>query len=374
MTSTKQDSLPDLHPEAPEGLSLLPKSKWNEYDHAIWDQFDDMIDGIIRGEPPTHCLMAIGRLSGKPVLVTQSAWAEGFDDLRLHDGQNYSRELTIQCSMFLYPEELTEDGLAVYEDWLGFDDILSEDGTYDIFKDLVPAGEMYSVEQMLEDDDGGVYPEGNEEDPFTLKQFIEQEVGEVSKIADPKVRDFLETKFAVAKQKQCPICGKHGDKEDVCEHFIMMIWEENWNEEAGAPLWTSETSSPHVDKIKEALDTLWAKIEPVLPELDENLLKEIDQKSGVRNLLQGIFDYIKDWKVEDVSDECFNNQLNEYVIDIYKEVSGEDLVIKEEIPHSPGLTWQNIYLWSKDAVKVTDSMATKILEHTAHISQACPPK
>tara|TARA_A100001015_G_scaffold80854_1_gene89560 strand:- start:1195 stop:1752 length:558 start_codon:yes stop_codon:yes gene_type:complete len=182
------------------------------------------------------------------------------------------------------------------------------------------------------------------------------------------MKDLL-NKFAITEHKQCPICGKDGDKEDVCEHFIMMIWEENWNEETGAPLWTFETSSSHVEKIKEALDTLWAKIEPILATLDDILIKEIEPNSGVRNLLQGIFDYIKDWKIEDPSDSCFNNQLNEYVIDIYKEVSGEDLVRKEEIPHSPGLTWHNIYLWSKDADKVSDAMASKILEETAQIPQ-----
>ena len=365
--SVEKDSLPKLHPEAPKELVLIPGNDWNDYDHAIWDQFDDMIDGIIRGEPPSHCLMAIGRLDGKPVLVTQSSWAEGFDDLRLHDGQSYSRELTVQSSIFIYPKELAEDGIVVYEDWSDFENILTDDGTYDIFKDLIPEGEMYSVKQMLEDEDGGVYSEGYEEDPFTLKQFIEQEVGDVSNIVDPKVRDFLETKFAIAEQKQCPICGKDGNKEDVCEHFIMMIWEENWNEETGAPLWTFETSSSHVDKIKEALDTLWGKIEPILPKLDESLIKEMDPNSGVRNLLQAIFDYIKDWKIEDPSDACFNNQLNEYVIEVYKEVSGEDLVRKEEIQNNPGSTWQNIYLWSKDAGKVSDAMASKIQAHAAQV-------
>ena len=44
----------------------------------------------------------------------------------------------------------------------------------------------------------------------------------------------------------------------------------------------------------------------------------------VKNLLQEIFNYIEDSKIEDASDECFNNQPYEYVIDIYKEVSGVD--------------------------------------------------
>ena len=365
--SSEKDSLPKLHPEAPKELVLIPSNEWNDYDHLIWDGFEEMIDGIFRGEPPSHCLMAIGRLDGKPALVTQSSWAEGLDDLRLHDGQDYSRELTIQSSIFIYPKELAEDGIIVYNDWLTFANVLTSDGTYDIFKDLIPEGEMYSVEQMLEDEDGGVYPEGYDEDPFTLKQFIEQEVGDVSNIVDPKVRDFLETKFAIAEQKQCPICGKDGDKEDVCEHFIMMIWEENWNEETGAPLWTFETSSSHVEKIKEALDTLWAKIEPILAKLDDSLIKELDPNSGVRSLLQEIFDYIKDWKIEDASDECLNNQLNEYVIGVYKEVSGEDLVRKEEIQNNPGSTWQNIYLWSKEAGKVSDAMASKIRAHAAQV-------
>jgi hypothetical protein len=194
MTSTKEDSLPDLHPEAPEGLSLLPKSKWNEYDHAIWDQFDDMIDGWIRGEPPAHCLMAIGRLSGKPALVTQCAWAEGFDDLCLSDGRSFGRELTIQCNLFTYPESIAEDGKTLFEDWLGFDNILSNDGTYDIFKDIVPGDEMYSVDVMLNSEDGEVYPDS--EEPFTLAQFIKQEVGDPSKIVDPKVREFVSTTLA----------------------------------------------------------------------------------------------------------------------------------------------------------------------------------
>lgn len=74
-----------------------------------------------------------------------------------------------------------------------------------------------------------------------------------------------------------------------------------------------------------------------------------------------------DWKIEDASDECFNNQLNEYVFDIYKEVSREDLVRKEEIQNNPGSNWQNIYLWSKDAGKVSDAMASKIRAHAAQV-------
>ena len=55
-----------------------------------------------------------------------------------------------------------------------------------------------------------------------------------------------------------------------------MIWEENWNEETSVPLWTFENSSSHVDKIKEALDALWAKLEPIISKLDDSLIKEID--------------------------------------------------------------------------------------------------
>ena len=141
--------------------------------------------------------MAIGRLSGKPVLVTQSAWAEGFDDLRLCDERSFSRKLTLQSSLFTYPESIAEDGQTLYEDWLGFEDILSDDGTYDIFKDIVPRDEMYSIEEMLNGEEGGeVYPEGYDEEPFTLVQFIKQEIGDPSKIVDPKVREFVSTTLA----------------------------------------------------------------------------------------------------------------------------------------------------------------------------------
>lgn len=194
MTSTKEDSLPDLHPEAPEGLSLLPKSKWNEYDHAIWDQFDDMIDGFIRGEPPAHILKAIGRHSGKPALVTQSHYAEGFEDMRLWDGREFSRELVIESSIYTYPEALGEDGQTCYDDWLGFMKVLSDDGSYDIFKDRIPKEHFWCVREMLNNEDGGVYPD--DEEPFTLAQFIKQEVGDPSKIVDPKVREFVSTTLA----------------------------------------------------------------------------------------------------------------------------------------------------------------------------------
>jgi len=47
---------------------------------------------------------------------------------------------------------------------------------------------------MLNDENGGVYPDG--EDPFTLTEFIKQEVGDPSKIVDPKVRAFVSTTLA----------------------------------------------------------------------------------------------------------------------------------------------------------------------------------
>jgi hypothetical protein len=195
MTSTKEDSLPDLHPESPEGLSLLPKSKWNEYDHAIWDQFEELFSESVRGEPPGHVEVAIGRLEQKPVLVTQAHYSEELNEMSLFDGITFPRELVVSGNVFCYPETLGEEGIAAFDDWIIiYQNVLASDGTYDIFKDKIPKEHFWCVREMLNDEDGGVYPDG--EEPFTLSQFIKQEVGDPSKIVDPQVREFVSTTLA----------------------------------------------------------------------------------------------------------------------------------------------------------------------------------
>lgn len=45
--SEPNDSTIALHEDAPDGLTILPKSEWTEYDQLIWDQFDELIDGML---------------------------------------------------------------------------------------------------------------------------------------------------------------------------------------------------------------------------------------------------------------------------------------------------------------------------------------
>ena len=198
--SEPNDSTIALNEDAPDGLTIVPKSEWTEYDQLIWDQFDDLIDGMLRGCGAYPEKVAIGRKGGDPLLLAQVHYADGLDDMVLHDGLTYSRKLVVEGQVFVYLKEKPVDGVACNSDWYSCT-LFEDDGEFDIFKDILPKGHIDSVEVMLEDDDGGVYGEG-EDEPFTIAQFVKQEVGDPSEIVDRDVRQLVKGKIAAERKNR----------------------------------------------------------------------------------------------------------------------------------------------------------------------------
>ena len=78
--SEPNDSTIALHEDAPDGLTIVPKCEWTEYDQLIWDQFDDLIDGMLRGCGAYPRKVAIGRKDGDPLLLAQVHYADGLEE------------------------------------------------------------------------------------------------------------------------------------------------------------------------------------------------------------------------------------------------------------------------------------------------------
>lgn len=161
--------------------------------------------------------------------------------------------------------------------------------------------------------------------------------------------------------ENCPYCGTNGNQEDVCEHYLLSIWEENFGDDLGAPLWMPLEVGEYAWKIKNSLDTLFEVVTSdikfkSIPKENKSLYKlvnEINKKSK------------ENWQedYEDLSDlihsEC-NEAFNEYIIDLHRHISPNNKSARDTISHSPGLSWETVYLWSKDPNKACQEIVRAI--------------
>ena len=173
-------TLPKLTASAPEGLVLIPESDWTEYEKRIWDGFGDAAESILQGTPPYNNPMAVGQLNGRTVLLARIFYARDDEEQRLYSHNQFNRFLRVGTTVFLYPEARDGD---YFETMHCFDEnIIEGDGEYDVFKDSIPEGFMPEVSEMFEE------PSIWNETELKLNDYVNEQIGGVGKIVDPKVR------------------------------------------------------------------------------------------------------------------------------------------------------------------------------------------
>jgi len=177
----------DLHPEAPEGLIF--SAEWGDYGDKIWEDFEKAVeDGMWLGEPPDHELISVGSFEGKPALITRNYHASECE-MRLFGSGSTPRTLEVCSNIFVYPLEYDLSESIMFEDWaIVFDKILKGDGEYDIYNQVVPENFLWAVDEMTGLDEADTQE-------IELKEFIEDEIGGVEKIVDPKVREIVKKKL-----------------------------------------------------------------------------------------------------------------------------------------------------------------------------------
>ena len=78
---------------------------------------------------------------------------------------------------------------VIFEDWAFiFQKILKGDGEYDIYNEMVPGNFLWAVDEMTGLDDA-------DSQEMELGKFIENEIGGLDKIFDPKVREIIQKKL-----------------------------------------------------------------------------------------------------------------------------------------------------------------------------------
>ena len=184
------NSDPQLHPESPSGISLLPEGAWTDYDRTIWEDFDKLMDDMLRGCSPYPEAACLGRYQGKPAILARSIG----DTIRNENGAGFGvsrgvfdRTLVVRSWLYVYPEVAASDGIHTYEDVPFIDEsLLQGDGDYDVFSAEIPdefigavKAEMFPEEWRDYFDDDGCND---------LTSYIAKEIGTVDRIKDVRVR------------------------------------------------------------------------------------------------------------------------------------------------------------------------------------------
>lgn len=168
----------------------------------------------------------------------------------------------------------------------------------------------------------------------------------------------------------CPYCGVSGDQEKVCKHYLFSIWEENFEDLDGAPVWMPMEIGEYAFEIKKSLDLLYAEISNLSnwPLLD-------NKKSPICHLMNNLKKRSKkNWQQDYdslprfIRREC-NREFNEYVAQIYELTSPEKNPELDVIATGPGLSWEIIYFWSKNPKETCLKMIQLINEDTKIIQQ-----
>lgn len=177
----------DLHPDAPEDLII--SAEWGEYGERIWEDFEKAVEGgMWLGEPPDHELFSVGSYKGKPALITRN-YHSSECEMRLWHGGPPSRSLEVCSNVFVYPMKYDLSESVIFEDWAFiFQKILKGDGEYDIYNEKIPEDLLWVIDEMTGLDEA-------EREEMELGKFIENEIGGLDKIFDPKVREIIQKKL-----------------------------------------------------------------------------------------------------------------------------------------------------------------------------------
>ena len=181
----------ELHSKAPKNIDF--SYDWGEYADKIIRDFEESVaDGIWMGEPPDHEPITVCSYKGKPALITRNHHASECE-MKLWNGIIFPRSLEVCSNIFIYPEKKALSEEAHFEEWLFiFENILRDDGKYDIYAESIPDDFIWAIDVMTGEDEQIVGKDGE----YThLKEFIDQEIG-IDNIVDQRVRKIVEQKIS----------------------------------------------------------------------------------------------------------------------------------------------------------------------------------
>ena len=170
--------------------------------------------------------------------------------------------------------------------------------------------------------------------------------------------------------EKCPFCSTSGNQDKVCDHYILAIWEEKFGDTIAAPVWMPLIDGSYAQSIKCAVDELFEYLKEN-PKVIQNEFQgdHLSQLLGdLKNKSEGNWQRDHDNFFEYVEMEC-NTTFNEYIIKVYHLSSDEDQIIKDTIYHSPGLEWNNIYLWSRNPEKTARKMIAIIDDDLSRVKR-----
>ena len=175
---------------------------------------------------------------------------------------------------------------------------------------------------------------------------------------------------------KCPVCGKSGDDEPLCDHYILMIWEENFDDMTGAPLWVASGMGRYAYDILDAVDDLFTKVLKYPRCLKEELSKSIETETAVGSLIESLRSTLEcsfESGYYEGYDDCLkseaNSDFNNYAQEVYHAVCDDFLIEFDTVMGGVGLSWGNIYFWSKNAKKTAKAMIAHIENDSAAIAK-----
>ena len=123
---------------------------------------------------------------GKPALITRN-YHSSECEMRL---VWWALSRSQVCSnVFVYPMKYDLSESVIFEDWAFiFQKILKGDGEYDIYNKKIPEDLLWVIDEMTGLDEA-------EREEMELGKFIENEIGGLDKIFDPKVREIIQKKL-----------------------------------------------------------------------------------------------------------------------------------------------------------------------------------
>jgi len=175
-----------LLPSADKSLKIIEESDWSENDRKVWKAYED-IDDIVK-YPYAE---ALGRYNEDVVIfgrvVTDSS--ESFEDYGISFGDDIDDTVIISTCVFKFDDP--EDVPFISNLIIGYENVLTGDGSYNIVKDILPSDYVdlvieNSLHHYCEEEDD-VVPVSE----LKINKLLSKNSITVDQVKDSEIKKFL---------------------------------------------------------------------------------------------------------------------------------------------------------------------------------------
>jgi hypothetical protein len=171
--------------EAVPDLVLLEDNDLRKEDLAVWELYDEFMDGLLRGTPvPGRVCM--GRWKGLPAVVGRIAGDPEDEHMDFEFASSAGRILDVADQIVTF-EESPEGNWQTVNDGYFWGYYFEGSGYFDLFSSTLPSEHLESLHRKLKHWDDGTE---------VWMDFIREEIEAVKNIADPATRKIFEDFFA----------------------------------------------------------------------------------------------------------------------------------------------------------------------------------